>query len=458
MIPLTLAEVAQATRGALDHVPDIEKLVDAPLSFDSRKVYPGGLFACLPGRTTDGHDYAEAAVAKGAVAALATRPVGVPTVIVPDVLTALADLARHVASRYSGTVVAVTGSAGKTSTKDLLAQVLKRQGPTVATERSFNNEIGFPSTVLRAEQDTRYLLVEMGARGLGHIQHLCGIARPHIAVVLGIGSAHLGEFGSREAIAKAKGEIIEALPPRGTAVLYGDDPLVRAMSQRTTARTLTFGTSSECEVRASDIAVDDQGRPSFTLSTPDAEAHVQLAVHGRHNVTNALAATAAAVAVGVPLPEITDGLSAARLVSGGRMQVTTRPDGVTVINDAFNSPPEAMMAAIQALRDIAGPRRAIAVLGEMAELGDASEHWHQEVARAVASVGVEHLVAVGGGLAELLAKTARAAGVAVTEVALVPSLLSALESILKPGDTVLVKGANALGLETIANKLAAGPN
>lgn len=454
MIPLTLADIAQATGGTL-HQADPDTLVTAPLLFDSRQVAEGGLFACLPGRTTDGHAYVVQAVADGAAAVLATHPVDAPAVIVADVLTAMADVARAVAEQYTGTVIGITGSAGKTSTKDLLQGVLTLDGPTVANPRSFNNEIGFPVTVTQVGRDSRYLVLEMGARGRGHIDTLCEIARPAIATVLGIGSAHIGEFGSREAIAEAKAEIVRGLPPHGVAVLNGDDPIVAAMAGQTAARLMLFGTGSSCDVRAEGVRVGEDGRPHFTLHYGERHARVRLAVHGRHNVTNALAAAATAFAAGMPFDRVTEGLSRALLTSGGRMEVLTRPDGVTVINDAFNASPESVLAALEAMQDIAAGRRMVAVLGEMAELGDEMDHWHDRIGQAVAKSGVTRLILLGGKHADALGEAATREG-AGPEVHRAPDgqpLAELANGLIEPQDVVLVKGSNALGMEAVARDL-----
>jgi UDP-N-acetylmuramoyl-tripeptide--D-alanyl-D-alanine ligase len=341
VIPLTLAGIAQVTHGRPHNIPDANALVTGTISFDSRDVADGGLFACLKGRTLDGHDFAAQAVTEGAVAVLANRPVDAPAIIVPDVLDAMGHIAHAVAKDYTGTVIAVTGSAGKTSTKDILETVLALDGPTVANTRSFNNEIGFPVTVSRVLPTSRYLLLEMGARGKDHIASLCQMVRPRIATVLGIGSAHVGEFGSKQAIADAKAEIVHTLPEHGVAVLNADDPLVAPMARQTTARVLTFGTTSTCDVRADDITAGADGHPTFVLRHADQETHVTLGhIYGRHNVTNALAAAATAIAAGVPFDRIVHGLEIAALSSGGHMEVTRRThDGVTIINDAFNAGP-----------------------------------------------------------------------------------------------------------------------
>ncbi|WP_248288990.1 UDP-N-acetylmuramoyl-tripeptide--D-alanyl-D-alanine ligase [Streptomyces albireticuli] len=451
---MTLAEIAEATGGTLTDGADPASLVTGPLSFNSKKVASGGLFCCLPGKQVDGHDFAEQAYEGGVAAVLASRPVGIPSVLVADVLGAMAGIATAVASRYTGTIVAITGSAGKTSTKDLLRRILDEDGPTVATPKSYNNEIGFPTTVSQVRQDSRYLVLEMGARGKGHIADLCQIAPPTIATVLGIGSAHIGEFGSREAIAAAKAEIVEALPAHGVAVLNGDDPLVAGMRNATDARVITFGTGPDCDVRAHGIKTDDEGRPSFSLRYGPKVVRIQLAVHGRHNVTNALAAAATAFAAGVPFGRIAAALQRAKVTSGGRMDVHHNGD-VTVINDSFNASPESMEAALVALSDIAGGRRMVAVLGQMAELGGEAGPWHDRIGRQVAKTGVLQLITVGGKYADAIGEAARCitSEVNVSRAGDAREALRLAEELVREGDVVLVKGANALGLEAVAQGL-----
>src|SRR5690606_17047808 len=325
------------------------------------------------GERADGHDFASAALAAGAAAVLAQRPVEGPCVVVPDVQEALGRLARGVLDRLPDvTVTAVTGSAGKTSAKDLIGQLAGRAGPTVFPPGSFNNEIGLPLTVLRADAGTRHLVLEVGARGIGHIAYLTGIAPPDVGVVLNVGTAHVGEFGGRENIALAKGELVEALRPGGTAVLNADDPLVAAMASRTEAEVVTFGQSPGADVRADAETLDERGRARFTLVTPEGSAPVALRLHGAHAVLNALAAAAAARAAGLGPAEIAEALSRAEPVSRWRMEVTERADGVTVVNDAYNANPDSTRAALDVLAHMARGGRAFAVLGEMAELGAAA--------------------------------------------------------------------------------------
>ncbi|SEL73882.1 UDP-N-acetylmuramoyl-tripeptide--D-alanyl-D-alanine ligase [Streptacidiphilus jiangxiensis] len=464
MIPLTLAEVAEATGGTLVDVPDPQARVTGPVVHDSRQVSSGALFVAVAGERVDGHDFAERVVTEsGAAGVLASRPVGVPAVVVDDVLDAMAKLARAVTARLTDTtVVALTGSTGKTSTKDLIAQVLGAQGTTVYTEGSFNNEIGFPLTALKAQQDTEFLVLEMGARGKGHIAELCGITRPKVGLVINVGTAHLGEFGSREGIAEAKGELVESLPADGVAVLNGDDPLVRGMAARTAARVVFYGEAEDAVVRAVDVRFDELQRASFTLSTPSGSAPVALKLYGEHHVTNALAAAAVATECGLGVEKIAAALSGSGSLSKWRMELTERPDGVTVINDAYNANPDSMRAALRALAAIGGrgpdARRTWAVLGEMRELGEDSLAEHDAVGRLAVRLNIATLVAVGGREAACMELGARNEGSWGEESVLVPDADSAIELLreqVRPGDVVLVKASRSVGLEKVAAALLA---
>jgi len=468
VIPLTLAEVAQATGGTLYDAPDPLLPVAGPVVHDSRQVVPGALFAAVVGERVDGHDYAAGAVRQGAVAVLASRPVGVPAVVVPDVVRALGRLAHAVTARATATtVVGLTGSAGKTGTKDLLAQLLARIGSTVHTEGSFNNEIGLPLTALRVAADTRFLVLEMGARGKGHIAELAGIVPPRIGVVLNIGAAHLGEFGSREGTAEAKGELVEALPPAdatvpGVAVLNADDPLVRAMAERTRARVVYFGESEQADVRAREVRLDSAGRPGFTLVAGGESAPVALRLHGEHQVSNALAAAAVAIECGLGVAATAAALSEAVGLSRWRMELTDRPDGVTVINDAYNANPDSMRAALRALAAIGGrgpeARRTWAVLGEMRELGEDSLAEHDAVGRLAVRLNISTLVAVGGREAACMELGARNEGSWGEESVLVSdadAAIGLLREQVGPGDVVLVKASRSVGLERVAEALLA---
>ena len=452
MIPLSLADIAKATGAVPDLMADPGAVADSVV-IDSRKAGPGALFAAMAGEHVDGHDFGAAAVAAGAVAVLASRPVGVPALLTPDVPAALAKLARAVIDRLPGLSIAgITGSVGKTTTKDLAAQLIERLGPTVAPQGSYNNEIGHPLTVLRVTEATRYLVLELSARKAGDIALLCEIAPPSLGVVLCVGHAHLAEFGGLAEVARAKGELPAALPATGVAVLNSDDPRVLAMAERTAARVVTFGRGSEATVRAVDVRLDAHGCPQFTLVTPDGSAPVRLRLLGEHNVMNALAAAALAGQLGLPAAEAADALCAAGPRSRWRMEVTERPDGVTVINDAYNANPEAMAAAVRTLAVVARGRRAFAVLGPMNELGSESRLRHEEAGGLAARAGVAGLIVVGEDAAPMLAG-ARAERSWRGELLGVPDVdgaVAALGNLLEPGDVVLVKAGRSAGLERVA--------
>lgn len=453
MIPLSLAAIAEVTGATLDEVPDPAAVVTGPVVIDSRQSVPGALFAALPGTRVDGHDFAAAAVAAGAAAVLATRPSAAPALLVPDVPAALGRLARHVVDSLPGlTILGITGSAGKTTTKDLAAQLIETLGPTVSPQNSFNNEIGHPLTVLRVTEQTRYLVAELSARGAGHITMLCGVAPPRLGAVLGVGHAHAGEFGSIEEVARAKGELPAALPADGVAVLNADDPRVLAMAGRTAARVVTFGRSAGADVRAADITIDEQSRPGFTLVTEAGSAAVQLRLHGEHNVTNALAAAALAGQLGLPVSSIAEGLSAAVPRSRWRMEVTERPDGVSIINDTWNTNPEALRAALAALAVMARGRRAFAVLGNMRELGEQAVELNEQAGALAARTGLAGLIVVGAEAAPMLAgaKAEPSWHGELLHVPDGPAAVQALGERLAPGDVVLVKASRVAGLERVA--------
>jgi len=459
VIPLSLARIARITGGQLCHA-DPAALVSGEVVIDSRRAGPGGLFAAVAGERSDGHDFAAAAVAAGATAVLATRPVPVPSVLVADVPAALAALARAVVDALPAARIAgITGSSGKTSTKDLAAQLVERLGPTIAPAGSFNNEFGHPLTVLRADASTRYLVLELSARGLGHITYLCRVAPPRYGLVLNVGHAHAGEFGGLDQVARAKGELPEALPADGVAILNADDPRVLAMAARTQARVVTFGIEAGgAAVRAADIRLDELGRPSFTLLTPEGSAPVTLRLHGAHNVPNALAAAALARELGLGLDGIADGLSAAVARSRWRMEVHERADGVTVINDAYNANPESVRAALDALAHLAQGSRGFAVLGHMAELGGTSRSSHEDIGEYAARMSdsrLAALIAVGEEAAPLLGGARRVRSWPGEALA-APDGAAALELLanrLKPRDVVLVKASRAAHLEGVAAAL-----
>lgn len=475
MIKLTLAEIAGIVGGELTDPVAAGRMVTAGVEFDSRNLEPGGLFVAIAGERVDGHDFAPSAMKAGAAGVLASRAVDAPAIVVPDVLAALAALAREVVNRLDKlTIVGITASSGKTSTKDLAAQLVARLGPTIAPPGSFNNELGHPHTVLRATYDTRYLVLEKSARGVGHIRFLTEIAPPRIGVVLNVGAAHLGEFGSLEITAQAKGELVETLPAAedgGVAILNADDVRVAAMSDRTSARVVYFGFETEAaaaaDFRATDVTLDAVGRPSFRLHTPEGDWPVTLAMHGKHQVSNALAVAALAAELGMPGAAIAEGLTQAQPRSKGRMQVLTRSDGVTIVDDAYNANPDSMLVGIQALaamsvgRDTAGvPGRRWAVLGQLRELADYSEGAHTAIGEAVAALGIDQLVVVGPDAAIIhrAAEASRATGAwtgTSRRVADVDEASRLLAEELRPGDVVLMKAANAAGLGRIAQYLMA---
>ncbi|CAM5597739.1 UDP-N-acetylmuramoyl-tripeptide--D-alanyl-D-alanine ligase [Streptomyces chartreusis] len=464
MIALSLAEIAEVVGGQTHDIPDPSVQVTGSVVRDSREVEPGSLFVAFVGERADGHDFAEAVVAAGAVAVLGSRPMGVPAIVVPDVQKALGALARHVVQRLGATLVALTGSAGKTSTKDLIAQVLQSKAPTVFTPGSLNNEIGLPLTALSATEETKFLVLEMGARGIGHIRYLADLTPPRIGLVLNVGTAHIGEFGGREQIAQAKGELVESLPEDGAAILNADDPLVRAMASRTKAKVLLFGESGEADVRAENVRLTDSGQPSFMLHTPSGCSDVTMRLYGEHHVSNALAAAAVAHELGMSVAEIATALSEAGSLSRWRMEVTERPDGVTIVNDAYNANPESMRAALRALAAMGGASRAKgsrtwAVLGKMAELGDEALAEHDAVGRLAVRLNVSKLVAVGGREASWLqlgAYNEGSWGEESVHVSDAQAAVDLLRSELRPGDVVLVKASRSVGLESIAEALLAG--
>ncbi|MGI5490642.1 UDP-N-acetylmuramoyl-tripeptide--D-alanyl-D-alanine ligase [Microtetraspora malaysiensis] len=452
MIPLPLARVAEVTSGALTGMADARAVIRGPVVIDSRAVEPGSLFVAIKGERVDGHDFAARACADGAVAVLASRPVEAPAVIVEDVQAALAALANAVVSKLPDTtVVGVTGSSGKTTTKDLLARLTARMGPTVAPVGSYNNEIGHPLTVLRADEATRFLVLELSARNIGHIADLARIAPPRIGVVLNVGTAHLGVFGGKEAIARAKGELPEALPEDGVAVLNADDPLVAAMASRTRARVTFFGRSADAQVRAEDVTLDARGRASFTLRTPSGAAPVSLRLYGAHAVENALAAAAAAYELGLPVSTIAEELSEAEPRSRWRMEVTERADGVTVVNDAYNANPDSMRAAFGSLAAIGEGRRKFAVIAALRELGEESAALNEQLGRLAAGAGLEGLIVVGEDAGPVLTGAPGALYVPDVETA-----VAELSARLAPGDVVLVKGPRAEALERVAEALLGG--
>lgn len=499
MIELTVGKIAEITGGELVDGANPDAQVLGPVEFDSRRIKPGGIFMALPGGQVDGHDYAASAAEQGAALLVVGKSVGVPALVAPAVemrqeasnasafehdtqghgvavLAAIDRLARFntdaLVNDHSMTVVGVTGSAGKTSTKDLIGAILRVAGPTVAPPGSFNNEIGLPYTALRAEVGTKFLVSEMSARGVGHIRHLTEVTPPRIGVVLNVGSAHLGEFGSRDAIAQAKGELVEALPEQGLAVLNADDDKVAAMAGRTNARVVRFSMhSDECEwggrdvpvdYYATDIQLDEVARARFLLHHPHGEpVAVELGVFGAHQVSNALAAAAVGMECGMSATDVARALSQHVAASVNRMDVRTRArDGVTIINDSYNANPESMRAGIDALAYTAAGRdgaESWAVLGQMGELGDDATEAHEELGHALSQRRIRHAVIVGNGVnQQALAQAAREDGVDTHIVENAGAAVNFLDYSLHKSDVVLIKASYADGLWAVAEGLLLG--
>jgi UDP-N-acetylmuramoyl-tripeptide--D-alanyl-D-alanine ligase len=407
------------------------------LATDSRSVEPGQLFAAVRAER-DGHDFVVAATGAGAAAALVERPVAEAScLVVPDVPAALVTLAGLARDRMPDRVVGITGSVGKTTTKDLLASVLGQGFLTAASEKSFNNELGVPLTLCNAPDDVEAVVVEMGARGSGHIAFLCGMARPDVGVVTTVQAVHTELMGSEEDIARTKGELIEALPATGLAVLNASVPLVAAMASRSSAAVVTFGEGGD--VCAHDVSVDAELRPSFRLWSPWGGAEVRLEVRGVHNVDNALAAAAVGLFQGLAPEQVAAGLASSEQ-SPWRMDLRVTSAGAQVLNDAYNASPASVAAALRSLASLPAGRRT-AVLGMMAELGDRGPQEHREVAELARELGIR-VIAVDTDL------------YGSEPVQGVEGALEALGP-LGEGDAVLVKASRVVGLERVAAALLA---
>jgi UDP-N-acetylmuramoyl-tripeptide--D-alanyl-D-alanine ligase len=458
----SLAEVAEAVGGRIRPAAAAAAVVGG-VAIDSREVSAGDLFVALPGERTDGHAFVGAALATGAAAALvradwaraSAKDAGGPLIEVPDPARALLDLARDERARLRATVVGITGSTGKTTTKDLLASVLSRRFDVIASPASFNNEVGLPLTILRATERTRVVVCEMGSRGPGHIRLLCEVARPQIGVVTNVGVAHMELFGSARALVAAKAELPESLPAEGTAVLNADDAVVRAFAARTAARPVLFGSARDAEVRAEDVVLRrGTGAASFRLVTPAGSVPVELGASGEHFVTDALAAAAVGWVLEVPPEEIAVGLATAA-VAGGRMEMLETPDGLRVINDAYNANPASVAAALKAARWMAGEGRCVAVLGHMAELGPIAGGEHERVGGLAAGLGVDALVIVGED-ARRIAVGAEREGFEperITVCDTIEDAVQAVRALSRPGDLVLVKASRVDRLERVVDAL-----
>ncbi|MGQ9475514.1 MAG: UDP-N-acetylmuramoyl-tripeptide--D-alanyl-D-alanine ligase [Actinomycetota bacterium] len=466
MIPMSVEEVAEALGAELLGGSGGKGRRIARVSTDTRSLRRGDLFIALRGRVHDAHDFLSRALQGGASALVVSRldpkvlleagEAGVPVLRVRNTLKALARLAARQREMLHAEVVGITGSTGKTLTKDFAAAVLSRAGKTVSPPGSYNNEVGVPLTILDAGLDTRFLVLEMGSRGKGHIAELCAFSRPRVGVVTNIGYAHLRWFRTREGIARAKGELLLALPPDGVAVLNADDDYASFLRGMAGCPVIGFGTGRMAEVRAERISLDDRGRARFVLRLRGGDrGEVRLPLPGRHNVENALAAAAVGEILGVNMEGIVAGLEKAK-VTGWRMEMITKPDQITIINDAYNANPVSMRSALMALGELARGKRAIAVLGDMAELGPVSERAHLEVGRMAVEYGTDILITVGR-KARKIAQAAREKGLprgSIFSVEEVDRAAEILRAIIEPGDVVLIKGSRFLGLERLLDLVA----
>lgn len=473
MIAFTAAEIAEITSGRLLADPGI---TPGSVATDSREAVNGSLYVAKPGEYADGHEFMASAFERGAVLALAEREVidaagqSYPAVVVDDAVLAMGALAAEAVRRIRAhreaagedlTVIGITGSAGKTTTKDLLAGILASEANTVAPQGSYNGEVGVPLTVFQAGFDTRFLVIEMGATGIGHIRYLSEMVRPEIGVVLGVGTAHAGEFGGVENIAAAKGELVEALAKTGTAVLNLDDPRVAAMAGRTSAAVFGFSSRNASAdgpvARALHLDTNAAGHPEFDLALPgEAPVHVSSRLIGEHHVANLLAAAAAAHAAGVPAARIGASLSSQSAASRWRMERTERADGVTIINDAYNANPESMRAALRTLADLGRGRRTWAVLGAMLELGDESIREHTAVGTQVVRLNISRLLVVGREARSLYVSAIQEGswGEECIFAETAEEAFDVLEAELEPGDLVLFKSSNSIGLRHLGDRIA----
>lgn len=486
MIAMTLAEIATAVGGELiggaqatDVAEPGDLVVEGSVETDSRLVRPGSVFFALPGEVTDGRRFVPAAVDAGAALVITPERVDTtaPQIVVTDGYEALAALAHEVVTRVRMStadrvdadgrpaplrVVGITGSNGKTSTKNMLRTILEQHGATVAPEGSFNNHVGAPISMLRVTYDTRYLVVEMGASGVGHIAKLVSIAEPDLGVVLKVGLAHAGEFGGIEATQRAKSEMVTDLPETATALLNVDDDRVASMRDLTAARVVGFGTSAEADYRITGIETDRSGT-RFTLTAPPGQpggpdhVDVRLAILGEHHAMNASAALTVAHLWGVPLADGAAALASMTRAERWRMELLQGgPEGVTVINDAYNASPDSTAAALRTLAQIVRPgERTVAVLGEMAELGEFSVEEHDRIGRLVVRLGIGQLVVVGRGAmpihqAATLEGSWDGESVYIEDV---DDAVRAMQEMLRPGDVVLVKSSKSAELRFLGDRL-----
>ena len=463
MIRLTLAEIARVVDGQLLQPTSAEAVITGSVETDSRLVATGSLFVAKPGEVTDGHLFVAKALERGAVAAIVQQQVevDVPQILVGDSVLALGRLAKHVMAvlrdQHNLKVIGITGSNGKTTTKNMLREILSRVGETIAPIESYNNEVGAPYSMLRCDEQTEFLVAEMGAGGVGSIAYLAEIAQPAIAVELKVGLAHVGEFGGIETTAAIKAELLQTLPSGATAVLNADDGWVREMAEDYAGEKIWFGTAAEADIRAENIALTIQGT-SFDLIVRESPARrVTLQILGEHHVMNALAAISVALQLDVPIDLAIQALEQMPLAERWRMQLTNRGDGVTVINDAYNASPDSTKAALQTLAQLGrSGRRTIAVLGEMAELGEFAREQHDAIGRVVVRLNIDQLVVVGE-RAKLIHLGAMQEGSWDGESQYfdqADDALRFLQDLVRAGDIVLVKSSKSANLRHLGDALS----
>lgn len=449
MIPVTLSEIADAVRGRLAGDPGI---VVTSVTHDSRTTTPGALFIALVGEQVDGAAFIEGALANGAVAALTASDGPSPRIVVDDPRIALERLAALIRGRSHARVVAITGSLGKTLTKDLTAAAIATQRDTIATAGNFNNELGVPLTVCRLEETTEVLVAEVGARGPGHIAALTPLLAPDVAVVLNVSDAHLGEFGDLDTTARAKAELVTGLAPAGIAILNADDPRTRAMAALAPASML-FGRAHDADIRLLSCDLDARAHAHLEIGTPAGEVSCTLPLPGEHLASNALAAIAVAHALGLDLVRAANGIETAT-TSGGRMRLVSS-GGRLIIDDAYNASPGAMRAALKTLAHLGTDRPSWAILGAMAELGDASVDAHDAIGRLATRLGIGHLVAIGDGAAPI-ARAAVLEGMHPDDVHAVSTRDEAFETVQRlaePDAVLLIKASHASRLDLLVERL-----
>lgn len=448
MIPLKASAIAEITGGVL-HGDDA--LITAPAFLSSSDCISGSIFLAIKGERVDGHDFVDDAFKNGAVLALSSHQVSERCVVVPEVTAAISAIAHYIRQQLSQLIViGITGSQGKTTTKDLLTAILTEQGSTISPVGNNNNELGVPITLSQCTEETRYCVVEMGARHQGDIAALASIAQPNIGVVLRVAAAHIGEFGSIEKIAQTKSEMISALNNDAIAILGQYDPYTPEMKSLHNGRTLTFGESGKSDIRASEIEIRE-GRPHFDLVTPEGRSAVALRLYGEHQVSNALAAAAVGYALGISTDQIASGLSTAEIRAPWRMEVRELED-LTIINDAYNASPDSMAAALRTLVHFTQERggESWAFLGNMRELGESSRQAHQEIGTLASELGVDHLVLVGA--PDYALAIGEGAAISIHQCRDRDEALKYADH-LNRGDVLLCKASRSDGLEVLAGEI-----